>query len=59
MITLLNVIIFIILVWALFYTVSYGVWTWKVKNRIGAIAIFIIALLAIILPLYTIFIMFG
>lgn len=59
MITFQNVVIFVLLAWTLFYTVSYGLWTWKRKNRLGAVAIFIIALLVIIISIYTIFIRLG
>lgn len=59
MITFQNVVVCVLLVWATFYTVSYGIWTWKKKNILGAITIFIMALLEIIIPMYTIFIRFG
>jgi len=34
------------------YTASYGVWTWKRRNRLGALMIFLTALLTVILPVY-------
>lgn len=38
------------------YTASYGVWTWKRHNRLGACVIFIFAIAAIALPIYTLWI---
>lgn len=46
---------FIILLWTFIYTTSYGIWTWKKKNKLGAIALVVIALAALILPVYTIY----
>ncbi len=36
-----------------FYTVSFGVWTWRKKNRLGAIMIFAVALANLALPIYS------
>lgn len=35
-----------------FYTVSYGIWIWKKRNRLGAVMIFLVAIIAVILPIY-------
>jgi len=48
-------IIFVILLWSFTYTVSYAVWTWKDRNRLGAIMIILLAVSIIALPVYTIF----
>lgn len=46
---------FIILSWIFIYTVSYGLWTWKNKNKFGACMIFLLASISTLLPIYTIF----
>lgn len=33
-------------------TMSYGVWTWKQKNPLGAVVVFLIAAAALVLPAY-------
>jgi len=48
-------IIFVILLWSFIYTVSYALWTWKDKNRLGAVMIILLAVSIIVLPVYTIF----
>ncbi len=48
-----NVIIFLIIAWVFIYTVSYGVWIWRRKNRLGATAVFLVALSVLLLPLIT------
>lgn len=37
------------------YTTSYGVWTWKSKNKPGAVMIFLLAFASLILPIYKLF----
>lgn len=49
------IVIFIFLLWVFIKTLSYGKWTWDRKNRMGAIAIVIIAIVELVLPIYTIF----
>lgn len=44
-----------ILIWISIYTASYGKWTWKRKNKLGALMIFLIAIAVLVLPIYTIF----
>jgi predicted membrane channel-forming protein YqfA (hemolysin III family) len=55
MISLDRIVAMVILVWILVYTGSYGLWTWRKKNRLGAAAVFIVALAAVVLPIYAIF----
>ena len=43
------------LVYVSIYTVSFGIWTWKRKNRLGAVMVFVVALASAALPLYSIF----
>jgi len=50
------IVLFIFLIWAFIRTVSYGKWTWDKKNRLGAIAIVAIAIIALVLPIYIIFV---
>lgn len=45
----------VISVWAFIYTASYARWTWNKKNRLGAAAVFILALAVLVLPIYTAF----
>ncbi len=45
----------ILLVSVFIHTVSYGVWTWKKKNRLGAVMIFLVALAALVIPIYNLF----
>lgn len=45
------VLISIFLIWVFIYTASFGIWTWKKKNKLGAIAVVFIGLISFILPL--------
>ena len=55
MITYDKIILIIVLLWISIYTMSYGVWTYKRKNKLGGIMIFFIALVTILLPTLTIY----
>lgn len=55
MISFVRLIIVVILLFVFIYTVSYGVWTWKKKNKFGAIMIFLVAIVELIMPIYSIF----
>lgn len=44
-----------IIIWVFIRTVSYGRWTWQRKNKLGAVMIFIVALTALILPIYSMY----
>ena len=55
MVTIDRLLTLIILIWAFIYTISYGTWTWKSKNRLGAVMVYLLALAVVILPIYTIF----
>jgi hypothetical protein len=50
-----KLVISVILLWTFLYTVSFGVWTWKAKNKLGAAMVFMVAISVIALPVYTIF----
>jgi hypothetical protein len=45
----------VILLGIFLYTLSYGRWTWKKNNKIGAVMVFITAFFELILPVYTYF----
>jgi hypothetical protein len=38
------------------HTISFGIWTWKKKNKYGAVFVFMLVLLILILPVYSLFI---
>ena len=46
-----KIILIIILIWVFIRTMSYGKWTWDKKNRLGAIAIYIVAFASLIIPI--------
>ncbi|NLI58131.1 MAG: hypothetical protein GX387_06375 [Clostridium sp.] len=46
-----RIILIIILIWVFIRTMSYGKWTWDKKNRLGAIAIYIVAFASLIIPI--------
>lgn len=50
-----KIAIAVILAWAFIYTASYARWTWNKKNKLGGLAIFIVALAVIIIPVWTIY----
>lgn len=54
-VTIGMIITIALLVCIFIYTVSYGVWTWKKKNILGAVMIFLVALAALAIPVYSIF----
>jgi hypothetical protein len=46
-----KIILIIILIWVFIRTMSYGKWTWDKKNKLGAIAIYVVAFAALIIPI--------
>ncbi len=46
----LNIVLIIVVIWVSIYTFSYGVWTWKGKNKFGAFVVMLIALMTTVLP---------
>jgi hypothetical protein len=44
------------LIWNFLYTMSFCTWTWRNKNRFGAVAIFLAVAVSIALPVYVILI---
>lgn len=53
---ILYVLVTLVLAWVFIYTISYGVWTWKKNNKSGAVAVFFIAAVSLMLPIYQLFI---
>lgn len=45
----------IIIIWVFIYTISFGRWNWKKKNKLGAVMIYLLAVLMIMLPVYTVY----
>ncbi|MFZ5988574.1 MAG: hypothetical protein ACOYWZ_15815 [Bacillota bacterium] len=50
-----RLMVFVLLIWVFLKTVSYGKWTWDKKNKFGAIMVYILALTALILPIYSMY----
>lgn len=50
-----NTFLFFSLICVSLHTSSYAIWTWKKKNRFGALMVFLLALVEIGLPLYSVF----
>lgn len=48
-------IVVLVLIGVFAYTVSYAKWVWKEKNRVGAMAVFVVGAASLLLPLYMIF----
>jgi hypothetical protein len=54
---LLNTIVATLIVVLVFlHTISYGKWNWNKKNYPGALVVFFIAFVEMVLPLYLIYI---
>ena len=47
--------IFVFLAWISIRTFSYGKWTWDKKNRLGAVMVFVIALLILVFPMLSLY----
>ncbi|MCX8130184.1 MAG: hypothetical protein N3I35_08805 [Clostridia bacterium] len=55
MLSLEKLVVIIVLIWVALYTGSFGVWTWRKKNKAGAVMVFLITAAVLILPAYTLF----
>ena len=53
MITFDRILAVSIVLWIFIRTLSYGRWTWRKGNRLGAVMLLILALSIIFLPVYT------
>ncbi len=56
MISLTRILVYLVLIGISFYTASYGIWTWNMKNRLGAAMVFLVALAVLILPLFAFYV---
>lgn len=45
-----------LVIWVAIRSMSFGAWTWKKNNKLGAAMIFLLSLGSVILPVYTVFI---
>ena len=45
----------LVLLWIAVYAGSFGIWTWKRKNRLGGAVVFLLVLTMLVLPLYVIY----
>jgi len=52
LISLNYILIIVLLACISYYTASFGLWTWKKKNKLGGVMIFLIALINMALPVY-------
>ena len=50
-----RLLLLVFLVYVCIHTFSYGVWTWRKKNKTGAVMVMLVGLSALILPVYLIF----
>ncbi|MCH1627374.1 hypothetical protein [Fredinandcohnia quinoae] len=50
----MNIFIFIVVFAVFIYTVGFSISLWKDMNKIGSIMVFILALVVIIVPFFTI-----
>ena len=49
------IILLIVIIGSFIYTLSYGKYVWNQKNKLGSVAIILLALTALLLPMLTIF----
>lgn len=47
--------IVIILTYSFTKTISYGTWTWKQKNVLGGLMLYLLAAISVALPVYALF----
>lgn len=45
----------LIIIWVFLYTISYGRWTWKKKNKLGGAAVIFLAFAVVFLVAYQVF----
>jgi hypothetical protein len=43
------------MLWVFIYTVSYGMWNWKARNRQGGVAVIMLAVATVSLTFYVAF----
>jgi hypothetical protein len=50
-----NLLIMLAVLWIFIYSVSFGIWTWKTRNKLGGVMVICFAVIAFILPAYLLF----
>ncbi|MFD2445365.1 hypothetical protein ACFSO7_15480 [Bacillus sp. CGMCC 1.16607] len=50
----MNIFIFLIALLVFFYTLGYSITLWKEKNKMGSLAVLLLALSVIITPFFTV-----
>lgn len=49
---IVNIIVLLAIIWICIYSISFGIWTWKNKNKFGGMMIMLISLISLVLPGY-------
>jgi hypothetical protein len=44
-----------LLLWVFFHTLSYALWNWKKKNKLGTVVLVILAVSSVVVPIYVAF----
>ena len=47
---IIKILIYVFLVGVCLRSISYGIWTWKKQNRLGAVMVFLLALAVLATP---------
>jgi drug/metabolite transporter superfamily protein YnfA len=47
---IMRIIVYVFLAAVCLHSISYGIWTWKRQNRLGAVMVFLVALLVLVAP---------
>ena len=50
---ILRLLFFLICVWIFIYTISYGIWELKQKNKLGAAFVFLLGIDELVMSIYT------
>ena len=48
----ISVFYMLFLIWVFLQTIGYGVWTWQKQNKVGAVMVFLLAIAALVFPVY-------
>ncbi|HEY5584036.1 MAG TPA: hypothetical protein VIK78_06045 [Ruminiclostridium sp.] len=52
---IINIAILLLVIWISIYSISFGVWTWKNKNKFGGTMVLLFSLISLVLPGYILF----
>jgi hypothetical protein len=47
---IMKIFVYVFLVSVCLRSISYGIWTWKKQNRLGAVMVFLVALVVLAAP---------